>query len=117
MPAEVAARAFEPFFTTKEVGKGTGLGLSMVYGMARQCGGSARIESELGKGTTVRLYFRRADRDAEVPASGGMTGDELRRSRGSATVLVIDDDPDVRHFIAAGLEDYAGPADPVRLGI
>ena len=106
MPPEVAARAFEPFFTTKEVGKGTGLGLSMVYGMARQCGGAVKIESKEGVGTTVRLYFRRAHRDAEVPASGGQTGDQLRRSRGAATVLVIDDDDDVRHFIAAGLEEY-----------
>ena len=106
MPQDVASRAFEPFFTTKEVGKGTGLGLSMVYGMALQSGGVARIESEPGKGTTVRLFFRRADRDGEVPASGGKQGDELRRSRGGATVLVIDDDPDVRHFIAAGLEEY-----------
>jgi PAS domain S-box-containing protein len=106
MTSEVLARAFEPFFTTKEVGKGTGLGLSMVYGMARQSGGSVKIESEPGVGTTVRLYFRRADRDAEVPASGGKTGDELRRGRGAATVLVIDDDEDVRHFIAASLEEY-----------
>ena len=106
MGPDVLARAFEPFFTTKDVGKGTGLGLSMVYGMARQCGGGVKIESEPGRGTIVRLYFRRADRDAEVPASGGQTGDEIRRARGAATVLVIDDDPDVRHFIAAGLEEY-----------
>ncbi len=106
MTPEVLARAFEPFFTTKEVGKGTGLGLSMVYGMALQCGGGVKIESGQGVGTTVRLYFRRADRDAVVPASGGKTGDQLRRARGAATVLVIDDDPDVRHFIAAGLEEY-----------
>jgi PAS domain S-box-containing protein len=106
MTAEVQERAFDPFFTTKEVGKGTGLGLSMVYGMARQSGGTARIESKPGGGTTVRLYFRRADRDGEVPASGGKTGEELRRSRGAATVLVIDDDEDVRHFIASSLEEY-----------
>ncbi|HEU0311037.1 MAG TPA: PAS domain-containing protein [Sphingomicrobium sp.] len=106
MAPDVLARAFEPFFTTKDVGKGTGLGLSMVYGMARQSGGTVRIESEPGKGTVVRLYFRRADSDGEVPASGGKGGAELRRSRGAATVLVIDDDPDVRHFIAAGLEEY-----------
>jgi PAS domain S-box-containing protein len=106
MTQDVLARAFEPFFTTKEVGKGTGLGLSMVYGMALQCGGAVKIESEPGAGTTVRLYFRRADRDAEVPASGGKTGSEMRRARGAATVLVIDDDADVRHFIAAGLEEY-----------
>ena len=106
MDQDVQARAFDPFFTTKEVGKGTGLGLSMVYGMARQSGGNARIESSPGRGTTVKLYFRRADRDGEVPASGGKTGDQLRRSRGAATVLVIDDDPDVRQFIVAGLEEY-----------
>ena len=106
MAPDVLARAFEPFFTTKEVGKGTGLGLSMVYGMARQSGGAVKIESKAGMGTTVRLFFRRADRDAEVPASGGLTGDELRRGRGQATVLVIDDDEDVRHFIAASLEEY-----------
>jgi PAS domain S-box-containing protein len=106
MTPEVLARAFEPFFTTKEVGKGTGLGLSMVYGMARQSGGAVRIESKAGVGTIVRLYFRRADRDAEVPASGGKTGDEMRRGRGAATILVIDDDEEVRHFIAASLEEY-----------
>ena len=106
MSPEVLERAIEPFFTTKEVGKGTGLGLSMVYGMARQSGGTIKIDSELGKGTTVRLFLRRADHDGEVPSSGGKTGDEMRRSRGAATVLVIDDDPDVRHFIAASLEEY-----------
>ena len=106
MSPEVLARAFEPFFTTKEVGKGTGLGLSMVYGMARQSGGTVKIDSEVGKGTTVRIFLRRSDRDGEVPASGGKTGDELRRSRGAATVLVIDDDQDVRHFIANSLEEY-----------
>jgi PAS domain S-box-containing protein len=106
MTPDVLARAFEPFFTTKEVGKGTGLGLSMVYGMARQSGGAVRIESEPGVGTTVRLYFRRAKRDAELPGGDGKTCDELRRGRGAATVLVIDDDEDVRYFIATGLEEY-----------
>ncbi|MEO7865702.1 MAG: PAS domain-containing protein, partial [Sphingomicrobium sp.] len=66
MPADVVARAFDPFFTTKEVGKGTGLGLSMVYGVARQSGGTARIESVPGEGATIKLYFRRADHNAEV---------------------------------------------------
>ncbi|WP_294003734.1 PAS domain-containing sensor histidine kinase [Sphingomonas sp.] len=106
MTPDIAARAFEPFFTTKEVGKGTGLGLSMVYGMARQSGGTARIESEPGVGTTVKLFFRRAEQDGEVPLSGGRTGDELRRERGGASVLVIDDDDDVRSFIAATLAEY-----------
>jgi CheY-like chemotaxis protein len=106
MPEEVAARAFEPFFTTKEVGKGTGLGLSMVYGVARQSGGTARIESRLGEGTVVRLYFRRAEgaqAGADDPASAeeGVSGATQQATR----VLVVDDDPDVRGFVVASLED------------
>jgi PAS domain S-box-containing protein len=106
MPPEVAARAFEPFFTTKEVGKGTGLGLSMVYGVARQSGGTARIVSRPGEGTTVRLYFRRAHGAAVDAGSAGSTeegsGGAARRA---ARVLVVDDDPDVRGFVVASLED------------
>jgi PAS domain S-box-containing protein len=103
MDEEVLARAFEPFFTTKEVGKGTGLGLSMVYGMARQSGGGARIESRLGEGTTVKLYFRASDEAAEaaVPVAEADTD----RERTPASVLVIDDDPDVRAFIVESLRE------------
>lgn len=61
MTPEVMARAFEPMFTTKPVGKGTGLGLSMVYAFAKQCGGAARIETALGRGTTVQLYLPKAN--------------------------------------------------------
>ncbi|MCW3798028.1 PAS domain-containing protein [Sphingomonas sp. BN140010] len=104
MMPDVIERAFDPFFTTKEVGKGTGLGLSMVYGVARQSGGTARITSAPGDGTTVKLYFPRA-------AVGVAAADEERSParRGpppvDASVLVIDDDPDVRGFVAATLED------------
>src|SRR3546814_3175534 len=59
MPPGVAERAFEPFFTTKETGKGSGLGLSMIYDFAKQSGGHLKIYSELGHGTTVRLYLPR----------------------------------------------------------
>src|SRR4029079_8895601 len=104
MTPDVLERAFEPFFTTKEVGKGTGLGLSMVYGMARQSGGDARIESQPGKGTAVKLLFRKAD-GAAVEAPAGTEPDEQAATRAAATVLVIDDDPDVRGFIVESLED------------
>ncbi|MCA1653277.1 MAG: PAS domain S-box protein [Sphingomicrobium sp.] len=105
MAPEVAARAFEPFFTTKDVGKGTGLGLSMVYGMARQSGGTARIDSEPGKGTTVKLYFRRADRVGD-PAAAPASARERGRARAKpASVVVIDDDPNVRGFVVSSLEE------------
>ena len=103
MSPEVASRAFEPFFTTKEVGKGTGLGLSMVYGMARQSGGTARIDSEPGRGTSVKLYFKAAERPADEAAE---EDEEQAAGAGHpASVLVIDDDPDVRAFIAESLEE------------
>jgi CheY-like chemotaxis protein len=106
MDQEVAARAFEPFFTTKEVGKGTGLGLSMVYGMARQSGGTAKIESAPGEGTAVKIYFRAADSDALAEgAAAHREADQVRSKPKPASVLVIDDDPDVRAFIVATLED------------
>jgi PAS domain S-box-containing protein len=106
MPAEIAERAFEPFFTTKEVGKGTGLGLSMVYGMARQSGGAARIESRIGEGTAVKLLFRKADGDvAKDAAAGEAEPAQPEPQRLPASVLVIDDDPDVRAFIAETLEE------------
>ena len=105
MTPDVLARAFDPFFTTKEVGKGTGLGLSMVYGVARQSGGTARIESVIGVGTTIKLYFKRADREAESVTTKVEIerGDTVDRS---ASILVIDDDPDVRDFIAQSLSDF-----------
>ena len=105
MPPEVMARAFEPFFTTKEVGKGTGLGLSMVYGVARQSGGTARIDSEVGEGTAVTLYLRHAE-GADPEAEATSAAAEARAGLGkTARVLVIDDDPDVREFIAASLTE------------
>jgi PAS domain S-box-containing protein len=94
MPQEVIERAVEPFFTTKQAGRGTGLGLSMVYGFARQSEGHLEIESEIGRGTTVRLYLRRAVQAAAQAAPG--EGAEM--PRGTETVLVVDDDPEVRRL-------------------
>jgi len=105
MPPDMQAQVFEPFFTTKEVGKGTGLGLSMVYGMARQSGGAARIESTPGKGTAVKLLFRKAD---EGVIEGAAVADEPQPTAPIATplsILVVDDDPDVRGFIVEALEE------------
>ena len=105
MAPEVLERAFEPFFTTKEVGKGTGLGLSMVYGMARQSGGTARIESTPGRGTAVKLLFRKAHGTAaELPTSTDEPPVQAQ-APDRRSVLVIDDDPDVRGFIVATLQE------------
>jgi PAS domain S-box-containing protein len=105
MPPEVLDRAFEPFFTTKEVGKGTGLGLSMVYGMARQSGGAARIESSPGKGTTVKLLFRKADGSVSELAGGVEEPQPTPPLASPLSILVVDDDPDVRGFIVEALEE------------
>ncbi|WP_343345247.1 PAS domain S-box protein [Sphingomicrobium sp. XHP0239] len=104
MSAEVRERVFEPFFTTKEVGKGTGLGLSMVYGMVHQSGGTARIDSVEGEGTSVRLFFRVAAQDADTVER--QTSDpDCARSIAGRRILVIDDDEDVRTFVEQTLAD------------
>ena len=96
MPPDVLARAFEPFFTTKDVGKGTGLGLSMVYGFVKQSGGHARIQSEVGNGTVVRLYVPRAI-VAEVAASAA-PAPATELPKGKETVLFVEDDAMVRQY-------------------
>ena len=101
MPPEVAERAFEPFFTTKEIGKGTGLGLSMIYGFMKQSGGHVKIYSEVGLGTTMRLYLPRAAADAPAIAASAAHTDV---PTGSETILVVEDDVDVRLFVVAQLE-------------
>ncbi|MBS0333677.1 MAG: response regulator, partial [Proteobacteria bacterium] len=95
MSREVAERAFDPFFTTKEVGRGTGLGLSQVYGVARQAGGAARIDSTPGLGTVVTLFLRRSDDAADGAETEGEPAPVLAPS-GGRTVLVVDDDDAVR---------------------
>jgi DNA-binding response OmpR family regulator len=95
MTPEVLARAFDPFYTTKPPGKGTGLGLSQVYGIAHQGGGSVRIATEPGKGTTVNIRLCVSDE-----AVRAVTPEQDQASRqNSETVLVVDDDPDVRALV------------------
>jgi len=101
MSPEVQERAFEPFFTTKREGQGTGLGLSMVYGFVKQSGGHVKVYSEQGHGTTVRIYLPRAREEEDLetnidpgPAKGG-----------SETILVVEDDEEVRATVVELLAD------------
>ncbi len=101
MRPEILDRVFEPFFSTKPEGKGTGLGLSMVYGFVKQSGGHVKIYSEIGQGTTVRIYLPRsiADEDREIVVHNGpVVG-------GSETVLVVEDDDEVRGTVVEMLSD------------
>jgi CheY-like chemotaxis protein len=96
MAAETVAQAFEPFFTTKEIGQGTGLGLSQVYGFIKQSGGHVKLYSEVGEGTTVKLYLPRY-RGTEDIAGERLDTHEVPRGNGEV-VLVVEDDPDVRDY-------------------
>jgi PAS domain S-box-containing protein len=104
MAPEVLERATEPFFSTKPLGKGTGLGLAQVYGIAQQAGGRLRIESEPGKGTIVRLILRTADGPAKAEPEEPAQADTGREYSGGATILVVDDDEEVRTFLTESLE-------------
>ena len=103
MDSDTIRRAFEPFFTTKPVGQGTGLGLSQVYGFVKQSGGHVKIYSEIGHGTTVKIYLPRLERPEEeaealpsVPVPEGNTNE---------TILVVEDDHDVRTYSVDALRD------------
>lgn len=101
MPPEVLGRAFEPFFTTREVGQGSGLGLSMVYGFVRQSGGHVALESEVGKGATVRMMFPAVELKADTALEAR---EETTMEAGVGTILVVEDDPDVRRNVALVFE-------------
>ena len=102
MSPEVLARVTEPFFTTKERGQGTGLGLAMARGFAEQSGGGLGVESELGRGTTIRLWFPLASGSAAA-VSDRIT-DDSSVTRQSARLIVVDDEPLVREIITEQLE-------------
>ncbi len=101
MSREVVGRVFEPFFTTKPDGQGTGLGMAMVFGFVKQSGGHVKIYSEPGEGTTVRIYLPRA---ARAPARQ-LASAPVDLPPGSATILVVEDEPAVREVSAAILSE------------
>ena len=103
MSAETIARAFEPFFTTKEEGRGTGLGLSQVYGWVKQSGGHIKLYSELGHGTTIKLYLPKAQVAADTAASAADVGGHARG--GNETILVVEDNSNVRRMVVRQLTE------------
>lgn len=96
MSAETIAHAFEPFFTTKDIGKGSGLGLAQAYGFARSSGGTLKIQSELGSGTTIEMVLPRSTKTPEIAVSAATerspANDEVRLS---GRVLLVEDDDEV----------------------
>ncbi|WP_459942254.1 response regulator, partial [Deferrisoma palaeochoriense] len=102
IPPEVQTRIFEPFFTTKEVGKGTGLGLAAVHGIVKQHGGTIRVSSVVGRGTTFRVYLPLAVRAERVEGRVGAR-ETMPRGRGER-ILVVDDELEVADFLAQTLE-------------
>ena len=104
MEPEVIGRAFDPFFTTKPLGVGTGLGLSMIHGFARQSGGQVRIQSEVGKGTSVCLFLPRHDSSGVEAEAVVEVGGRMSASAGEA-VLVVDDEPTIRMLVTEVLND------------
>jgi PAS domain S-box-containing protein len=101
MTRDVIEHAFEPFFTTKEIGHGTGLGLSQVYGFLKQSGGNVKIYSEVGEGTTIKMYFPRSRTGVEASEEEiAPHGDS-----GSETILVVEDDKDLRTYLIEVLRD------------
>jgi signal transduction histidine kinase len=100
MSRAVLERAFEPFYTTKPSGQGTGLGLSQVYGFVKQSGGHINLYSEIGHGTTAKIYLRRYYGDAPAPRSSDPPSP---RAHGGECILLVEDDVEVRRYIAETL--------------
>ena len=104
MDPETAAQAFEPFFTTKDASRGSGLGLSMVYGIVKQSGGFTWIETAPGAGTSVHVLLP-AVHDDDVPAPRDDAAASSRIESAGGTVLLVEDDPEVRTLFTTFLKD------------
>jgi len=105
MIPKVKEQIFEPFFTTKEMGRGTGLGLSTVYGIVKQTGGHIQVYSEVGWGTTFKIYLPRVDELIEVDSLKA-TSSTFEFMQGSETILLVEDDDQVRRYVHKTLEKY-----------
>jgi CheY-like chemotaxis protein len=93
---EILSRIFDPFFTTKKIGEGTGLGLSMIYGFTQQSGGQVKVQSSLGVGTTVTLYFPVDDSQPDEPELGPHEAHEAELPSHDETILLVDDEAAIR---------------------
>ena len=121
MSDDVLAHVFEPFFTTKGIGEGTGLGLATVYGVVRQSGGFITVSSEVGRGSTFAIFFPRSAASPER-AAGEQASTPWSESRGSETILVVEDDPALRRMVTLVLESAgytvlaaSGPTEAMQL--
>jgi hypothetical protein len=104
MDANTASRAFEPFFTTKETGKGTGLGLATVYGIVQQCGGNIQLYSELGRGTTFKIYLPSAE--DKLGAASEPVVETVAPARSKTTILLVEDDEIMRKMTRKLLQQH-----------
>jgi CheY-like chemotaxis protein len=105
MSPEIVSKAFDPFFTTKPIGQGTGLGLSMIYGFARQSEGYAKIYSEVGRGTTVKLYLPRFYGEGEAVDDPLHEPVDVARAEHGEVVLVVEDEQVVRDLVVDVLQE------------